>query len=110
MSVKLILTEILDRYVRENFKILEQYLNSKFLLNFEFKLFDQSFSENGTFTIPHGLGIVPLDVIQTSKKGTGSIAYNYASFDATNLSITISGASTSDPVVVRALVGTYREQ
>ena len=114
LSIKLALSEIEDTFAKENFKALQAYLNSKFLLNFEFKLLSHTFKENGAnIKLPHGLGITPLDVIQTSKIGSGVIVYNYDKFDSINLDVTITGVTsgtTSTHVTVRALVGTYREQ
>lgn len=111
MSIKLPKAEIEDVNTREGFKILEAYLNTKFILNFDYKLFEHEFTENGTsIEIPHNLGFRPSDVIVTVQKGSGTLTWLYDQFDSTNLYFTLTGFVEATPMTVRALVGTYRDR
>jgi hypothetical protein len=99
----LFLVEIEEGYTRENFrKIIEEFSTVFLLKNLRFVQI--SITGNVTnFKFPHNMRIVPKDIIQTSKIGTGTWTWNYDKFDRDNLDITVSGASGTN--VVRALVG-----
>jgi hypothetical protein len=99
--LSLTLTEIVDQYVRENFKrILSEFTDSP-LLNGQWVLKTYTFTAAVTNQrLPHGLSFVPVDVILTSKTGSGSLTVNYALIDKTYLDLTTSGAC-----VVRLLIG-----
>ncbi len=103
-KLSLTLRLIENEYIRENFrKILEFFRNEPGLFGFRLV----TITETGAVTnkkIPHGLGFLPQDVIQTQKTGAGDITWNHDSFDAQYLDITTTGACQ-----VRALVGTYQE-
>lgn len=92
--------------MQDNMQRLQNFFNSDPLVNGQFKFFQSSFTQDLTdFKIPHGLNFIPKDVIQTSKVGTGTIVFNYALFDRTNISVTTSGTLATDALVVRYLVG-----
>lgn len=63
--------------------------------------------EPGTYTIPHRLGFSPKDIIQTSARN-GTCSFDYDSIDETDLVFTLTGTAGED-TVVRAFIGTYRE-
>lgn len=99
--IKLQDSTIQDRYIRENFRILEKAVNSETFLTGEFKFFEIDFTAARTnFKFPHNLGFLPKDIIQTSLIGTGTLTWNYTDFDDTFVDITTSGACT-----VRAFIG-----
>lgn len=109
MRIELIYPNI-DGDVRENFVRVKDKLESESLLRGQWKFIDTSFSSNVTATpIPHGLKFVPLDVIQVHLSGTGALTWVYASFDETNIYVTTSGTSASNPLRVRAFIGRYAE-
>jgi hypothetical protein len=86
------------------------YRESKGLSLTQFRHFTQTFTQNGAnIKIPHGLGFTPKDVLQTSLIGSGTLSWNYSLFDQTNLDVTITGATETDPVIVRAFIGTHTE-
>lgn len=102
---KLLVQQVQDQYVRENAQRVNNYLAAQVFLNSNWGFFEIVEQTNGTFVLPHGLGFQPLDVIQTSIKGTGSITWNYAQFTPEDFSFTTAGTSTSDPLHVRLFLG-----
>ena len=103
----IILKEIEDTYIRENFRNMNDFLQKDAILNTQMQHINQSFTKNDTFLISHTLKSIPKDVIQTSLTGTGSLVYNYSAFTSDKISITTSSTDSSDPLVVRFFVGTY---
>jgi len=101
----LILKDIDDIYIRENFKRLTAFFQKETLLKGSFKFFELTFDSAVTGkTVQHGLGFKPLDVIQTSSIGSGNVTFNYADFNRDSISVTATG-----PCVVRAFIGAYKE-
>lgn len=104
------LDRIEDPYIREIVQRIREEFKNQVLLRGQWRFAEISFTSNITnFKYPHGLGFSPKDLFQTGKTGTGSITYNYDEFDSTNLDITTSGTSSSDPLTVRFFVGRYEE-
>ena len=103
--IELILKDIQDQYVRENFWRILKFFQKDPLLKGEWTFFDLKFDSAVTSRkIPHGLGFKPLDVIQTSLTGPGTLTWEYDNFDTSYLVVTTSG-----PCKVRAFIGAYRE-
>jgi len=103
--------QIEDKLVQENFQTLQDFINEEPFLSAEFRLLERSFSSDGVdVKVAHGLSFVPKDLIQTSKKGTGTITWNFDKFDRDSLYATITGTSTTNVLTVRALVGSYSEE
>lgn len=103
--LKLFFREITDNFIQENFRRLETFLLNQILLKANWRFIELTFTAAVTnYKYKHNLNFTPRDVIQTSKTGSGSITWNYASFDETNLDITTTGAC-----VVRAYVGRHDE-
>jgi hypothetical protein len=99
------LEEIDDPRVREALQWMTDYFLVLDLIQSNFKFLKLTFTKAETnLLVPHRLGFTPLDIIQTSKTGAGSITYNYESFTPTNLSITTTGAC-----VVRLFAGRFDE-
>jgi hypothetical protein len=105
MTLKLLLREIADTYVRENFsRILDYARQNRHLDGFKhFEIVAEQAVTN--LKIPHNLGFQPKDVLPTWKTGAGDITWNYDQFDRSTLDITTTG-----PVVVRAFIGAFREE
>lgn len=105
---ELSLTDITDQPTKRAFEVLRDILVKQPLINSNFRLFELSFSTNGTFLVAHGFGYKPKDVIQTSNIG-GAAVWNFTNFTSTDLSVTISGVSAGTPCVIRAVIGRYEE-
>lgn len=107
MGFKLILKEITDKYVQENFRRIENEIRGDALSKGAFLFFTHTFKRAETkLKIPHNLGFQPSDVLQlsVSKPDTATVTWHYDSFDKTNIVVSSSAACT-----VRAYVGRYGE-
>lgn len=102
----LILKDIDDKYIRENFFRLQKFIQKFPLFRGEWEFFSLNVtSAVTTSAIPHGLGFRPTDVLQTSSIGPGVMTFNFDLFTDKNLIVTTTGACT-----VRAFIGAYREE
>lgn len=101
----LILKDIEDQYVRENFFRIKKFFETVPFFKGEFRHFEFNFDRALTNQkISHGLGFKPTDVIQTLITGPGSLTWDYINFDDKSLVLTTTGACK-----VRAFIGAYRE-
>ena len=90
--------------LRENFRMIVEYLRANRSL-VGFRHLEITLDSAVTnYKHPHGLGFQPKDIVQTSKTGAGAITWNYDNFDTTHIDLTTTGAC-----VVRAYVGTHKE-
>ncbi len=106
----LLLREIEDPYVQENFIRLKEAFVENPLLRGQWRFMELTFKGNLTAeAIPHRLGFIPTDVLQTALKGTGTLTWLYATFDEENVYVTTSGTSATDPLIVRAFIGRFME-
>lgn len=104
----LLLESIQDNFVKQSFEFLRDFIQDDSILRGQFRHFEKTFDKNETLVIPHNLGFVPKDVIQTYLSGTGAIVYNYTAFTKDNISITISGGPTAaSPLIVRFYLGRH---
>lgn len=102
----IILKDITDKYIRENFFRIKKFFLKFPLFRTELAFFEREFKAAVTsVTVAHGLGFKPTDVIQTSLIGPGALTWEYDKFDDTNLVVTTTGACK-----VRAFIGAYREE
>lgn len=102
MLKRLLLNEMKDQYVQENFIRLQDFLKTTGLLSSDFGFFSITVPSALTnFRFAHNLGFRPLDIIQTSVIG-GTVTWNYASFDDEFLDLTTSAALT-----VRGFAGRF---
>ena len=101
--LNLLLDNLVDDRVRYNFQTILEYIRRVPILRGEFKHFELTFTKAETNKrIPHNLGFLPLDVIQTRLTGSGAITWNYSLFTDTFLDVT-----TTNACVVRAFIGRY---
>lgn len=106
MIPDIIVKDIADTYVRENFFRLIKFFRGEPLFRTNFAHFSLSFQGPVTKQkVQHGLGFTPTDVIQTRITGAGSLVWLYDDFDDKNLVVTTTGACK-----VRAFIGAYREE
>jgi hypothetical protein len=107
--LKLLVREIADRYVQENFIKLNEFFraNTNWMT---FKHLEITITQvSDQILIPHGLSFAPKDIVITSVLGPGLVGIQYDQFDRTNICLAIiSGtASKAQPVTVRCYVGTH---
>lgn len=101
----LILKDIDDQYVQQNFFRLQKFFQAVPFFKGEFKHFELNFDRALTGQkVSHGLGFKPFDVIITYVTGPGTLTFDYANFDDKNIVVTTTGACK-----VRAFIGAYRE-
>lgn len=102
VTPNLLLREIQDVYIRQNFSNLFDYFSNQNQL-VDFKFFDLSFDkEEDNFKMDHGLGVVPQDLIVTKISGTGTVKFNRGKFTKEQLDISVTG-----PAKIRFFVGSY---
>jgi len=98
----LLVKEIQDTYLRLNFEKLSQYFTDQNQL-LDFKFYELAFAEAETgFSMAHGLGYIPQDIIITKMQGSGTVTFDYANFDGRFIRMDASG-----PCRIRFFVGTY---
>lgn len=98
----LLLKQIQDIYIRQNFESLTDYFSTQNQL-LDFKFFEVVFtSAESNRKIAHGLEIIPKDVLVSQIVGQGRVTFNLGLFTDEDLSLTADG-----PCVVRFFVGTY---
>lgn len=106
MNIDLVLKDIPDVHVRENFFRLQRFINDQVLFDGDFKLFDVSIPKKIlSFKVAHGLTFIPEDVIILSTVGDYNVYFRYQNFDKDNLYLTADG-----PVRIRFLAGKLKEQ
>ena len=104
-EIELILKDIKDEYVRENFTRLLEYFKKDALRIAGFKFFELTFTEGKTaFQYTHRLGYIPKDIIVTNTSDNENVVFNYDDFTREFFYMDVSGACT-----VRFFAGTYRE-
>ncbi len=110
---KLFRAEIADKFSRENFAKIGDYLQDEPFRKGQFKFLEIDLTRAtpaggypATLDTPHGLSFIPKDVIMTAViPGTATVTWNYDSFTRSYLNLTISAA-----VTIRAYVGRYGER
>lgn len=99
----LLIKEIQDLYLRQNFTQLVNYFaNQNQLLNFSFYELNITAATTSNQTMAHSLGIVPKDLIVCQATGTGSVQFLFGLFTSTSITYTATG-----PCRVRFFLGTY---
>jgi hypothetical protein len=99
MKLTLLIQEIADKIIQENFQRVRNYLKDENPLE-GFRVVTVTFKGPETRLVPHALGFQPSDAILLSKSGSGSVTFNFDAFSGENISVSSTGA-----VTIRALVG-----
>jgi hypothetical protein len=102
-SIDLILKDVVDPYVRENFSRLARYIENQTILagNWKFYLIEvKSAVLNQEFR--HNLTFVPKDIILLSLDGNKNVDFRFDLFTKEHIIF-----STQGPAVMRLLVGSY---
>ena len=102
----LILKDITDVNIRENFFRLTKFLNSQILFEGNFEFFEIDIPQAATaHVIKHGLKFIPVDIIVLSVEGDFNYFFQYQDFTKKNIYVTTLG-----PVRIRFLAGKLSEE
>lgn len=105
--ISLLLEQTKDPVARENFQKLEEYAKNEPLLSHGYKFFRLKFTATvSNLKITHNLGFKPNALIQVFLEGSGTVTWNYNSFSATQIDVTIGGTlSATNPTTVSIYLG-----
>lgn len=103
--IELILKDIQDQYIRENFSRITAFFKSDALRKAQWKFFEVTFADAVTnFRHRHGLGYRPKDFIPTGVSNSEAVIFNVDDCDKDYIDMTVSG-----PCTVRFFAGAYGE-
>lgn len=102
--------EIKDQFAQENFLRIADYFAADPFTSSHFQFFEfvvpaisgRTTTYPYTSVLPHNLGFQPKDVLLLHNLNNATLTWNYADFTETNISFTVSAATT-----IRALIGRY---
>ncbi len=97
----LLIKETQDEFTQENFKRIKDYFRDMAVDRTGFEFLEIT-APNGTSAYGHRLGYVPKDIIVMHNSANVSVAFNYDLFTASDISLTVGGATT-----LRLLIGRY---
>jgi hypothetical protein len=99
--IDLILKDIADRYVRENFFRLKRFIDDQVFFEGNFKFFELEIkSQNLNYEFKHGLKFIPYDIIIVGVEGDHNFYFKYQDFTRDSIYISADG-----PVRLRFLAG-----
>lgn len=106
MNIVLYTAEIADRFVRDNFRKIQDALRAEPVLKTDLKFFEFDFTSGAVSQVykAHGLGFKPKDVILLSTTNNADVVFHYDNFTVTNIQIT-----TTTACKVRCLIGRFEE-
>lgn len=101
----LILKDIEDKYVRENFRRLTEFVNDQVFFEGNFEFFEVDIkSADSNFKVKHSLKFIPQDIFFLAVSGDHNFYFKYQDFDRNFIYISANG-----PCVVRFLAGRLSE-
>jgi hypothetical protein len=104
--VELILKDIEDEHIRENFFRIRNFLLNQPIFDGDFKIFDITIDKKvEIFPVKHGLTFIPADIIPLSSSGNFNYYFRFQEFDRDNMYVTTDG-----PVRIRFLAGKLKDQ
>lgn len=90
--IDLILKDITDRYIRENFVRLGKFLNGQSFLGGDFTFVEvEIIQADANFRYKHGLPFIPTDVVLTAIEGDHRVYFKYQNFDRDFVYISATG-------------------
>jgi hypothetical protein len=105
MRLELLLRDIVDSIVWENFSRLQIYLAKQKILDGAWEFFEVSVPAGDSVPVKHGLTFTPKDIILLSAIGDKNFYFNYADFDSKNIYVTAAG-----PVRLRFMAGAFYDK
>lgn len=105
MFPKLFRKEIVDQWIQENFRLMQQFFVDDAVSRclFEFLEFEVP-GVIANFKYPHSLGYQPKDVILMHNSENAGIVFNYNKFNASSIDLTSTGPGAT---TLRLLLGRY---
>ena len=111
MNIALLVNQIEDPIVRDNFKKIMDFLNQQELGASAFKAVELYVTANATgIKIKHGLNSVPKDAILTMMVSPSGarLVVGYSDFTNEEVSFDVTGLSSGETLHARLLVGTFQ--
>lgn len=106
MAIDLILKDINDKYVRENFFRLSNFINQEVFFQGDFFFFEIDIPKaDPDYKIRHGLNFVPQDVFFLAVEGDHRFYFKWEDFDKEFIHV-----YTSGPCVIRFIAGRLSEK
>ena len=105
MNISLIIREISDTYVQEDFSRIEKALLNDVITNGNWTYVEINIPR-GTqlFEFRHNLDFIPKDIIGLSAVGDQNYEFRFDKFNASNIYVDAAG-----PVYIRCLLGRYKD-
>lgn len=104
--IDLILKEIQDVRVRENFARIQRFLEEQVILDANWRLYEVFFDGPETnYAYKHNLTFIPEDVIVLQVVGDRNVEFNHAKFTRDSIDISVKG-----PCYIKFLAGRFREE
>lgn len=106
-NIDLILKEIEDKYTREDFFRIKNFIDQEVMLSGNFKFHEALFETavNGDVNFAHNLDFVPTDVIVLSVIGDQNVYFKMDEATRDNLVLSVRG-----PAKIRFLAGSYSDR
>lgn len=105
-ELELLLREIKDKWTRENFFRVLNYIDQEVILKGDWALHEIRFdAANTEFKLAHNRDFIPYDIIVLQVVGDRNVEFNHDKFDFKNINITVKG-----PCYVRFLAGRFRDK
>lgn len=104
MTLELLLKDLKDFAVRENFQRIRDLFSDLKLLDGDWYFFDVDLPQSGLNKIKHKLTFTPKDIIFLSALGNQSFYFKYQSFDSEHIYV-----HTTGPVRIRFFAGVLTE-
>lgn len=105
MKIDLLIKEITDPAIQENFIRLKRELEAQPILQGNWQFYEVEIdTATAKFPYKHHLSFIPKDVVLLSVIGNYNVYFNYVDFDINNIFITTAGACR-----IRFLVGSFEK-
>lgn len=103
--ISLLLKDLVDKFIRENFTRLQTYLNKQTILQGSWVFFDVDLPTAGIHQIKHKQSFVPKDIILLNVIGDYNLYFRYMEFDSDYIVV-----NTAGPCRIRFLAGNFNER
>lgn len=106
MRLELLLNDIENVTVRENFERIQRFLFSATILNGDWQFLEVDLpTANTAKAVKHHSAFVPKDILLLNIVGDHRVYFNYQIFDSENVYVTNAG-----PCKIRFLAGVFRDK